>query len=101
MTVNDLTIREIKARAVVAPLKRPVRTAVGTIPSAPLVLIDVLTEQGSAGRSYIFRLHRRPRSSLWCAWSGKSPKSSRANRLLPSFECENSIGAFAWSDGKD
>ena len=54
MTVNDLTIREIKARAVVAPLKHPVRTAVGTIPSAPLVLIDVLTEQGSAGRSYIF-----------------------------------------------
>jgi mandelate racemase len=54
MTMNDLTIREIKARAVVAPLKRPVRTAVGTIPSAPLILIDVLTEQGSAGRSYIF-----------------------------------------------
>jgi mandelate racemase len=54
MTANDLTIREIKARAVVAPLKRPVRTAVGTIPSAPLILIDVLTEQGSAGRSYIF-----------------------------------------------
>ena len=54
MTVNDLTIREITARALVAPLKRPVRTAVGTIPSAPLVLIDVLTDQGSAGRSYIF-----------------------------------------------
>ena len=52
--VNDLTIRDVKARAVIAPLKRPVRTAVGTIPSAPLVLIDVLTEQGSAGRSYIF-----------------------------------------------
>jgi mandelate racemase len=54
MAVNDLTIRHITARAVVAPLQRPVRTAVGTIPSAPLVLIDVLTEQGSAGRSYIF-----------------------------------------------
>ena len=54
MPVNDLTIKDIKARAVVAPLKRPVRTAVGTIPSAPLILIDVLTEQGSAGRSYIF-----------------------------------------------
>jgi mandelate racemase len=52
--VNNLTIRDIRARAVIAPLKRPVRTAVGTIPSAPLVLIDVLTEQGSAGRSYIF-----------------------------------------------
>jgi mandelate racemase len=54
MNVTDLTIKDITARAVVAPLKRPVRTAVGTIPSAPLVLIDVLTEQGSAGRSYIF-----------------------------------------------
>jgi mandelate racemase len=54
MNVTNLTIKDITARAVVAPLKRPVRTAVGTIPSAPLVLIDVLTEQGAAGRSYIF-----------------------------------------------
>jgi len=54
MAITDLVIRDIRARAVVAPLKRPVRTAVGAIPSAPLVLIDVITEQGSAGRSYIF-----------------------------------------------
>ena len=54
MAVTDLIIRDIKVRAVVAPLKRPVRTAVGTIPSAPLVLIDVLTSDGSVGRSYIF-----------------------------------------------
>ena len=52
--MTDLTIRDIRARAVIAPLKRAVRTAVGTIPSAPLVLIDVSTEQGSVGRSYIF-----------------------------------------------
>jgi mandelate racemase len=49
-----LTIRNITARAVVAPLQRPVRTAVGTIPSAPLVLIDVQTDEGPVGRSYIF-----------------------------------------------
>ncbi len=54
MAVIDLIIRDIEAGAVVAPLKRPVRAVVGTIPSAPLVLIDVLTEQGSAGRSYMF-----------------------------------------------
>ena len=54
MAVTDLIIRDIKVRAVVAPLKRPVRTAVGTIPSAPLVLIDILTGRGSVGRSYIF-----------------------------------------------
>lgn len=54
MTKANLTIRDVKARAVLAPLKQPIRTAVGTIPSAPLVLIDITTEEGSAGRSYIF-----------------------------------------------
>jgi mandelate racemase len=54
MEAIKLTIRDVKARAVVAPLKRPIRTAVGTMPSAPLVLIDVTTEEGGAGRSYIF-----------------------------------------------
>jgi mandelate racemase len=49
-----LTVGEIKARAVDIPLRRPIRTAVGTIPSAPLVLIDVATDQGVVGRSYIF-----------------------------------------------
>lgn len=50
----SLTIRSIKARAVVVPLKAPIRTAVGTIPAAPLVLIDVLTNEGVTGRAYIF-----------------------------------------------
>ena len=49
-----LTIEDVRARSVVAPLKRPIRTAVGDVPSAPLVLIDVLTCEGVAGRSYIF-----------------------------------------------
>ena len=51
---GGLTIRSVTARAVIAPLGRPIRTAVGTIPSAPLVLIDVVTEEGIVGRSYIF-----------------------------------------------
>jgi mandelate racemase len=54
MADAGLTIRSIKARAVRAPLRQPIRTAVGTIPSAPLVLIDVVTDQGITGRSYIF-----------------------------------------------
>ena len=54
MTTDRLTIRGIRARAVDAPLARPIRTAVGTIPSAPLVLIDVETEQGVVGRAYVF-----------------------------------------------
>ncbi len=44
----------LKSRAVIAPLQRPVRTAVGTLPSAPLVLIDVETDQGVTGQAYVF-----------------------------------------------
>jgi len=51
---DALTIREIVARPVMVGLDRPIRTAVGEIPSAPLVLIDVATEQGIVGRSYLF-----------------------------------------------
>ncbi|HEX7967696.1 MAG TPA: enolase C-terminal domain-like protein [Stellaceae bacterium] len=54
MSEAILTVREVRARAVNAPLKRPVRTAVGSVPTAPLVLIDVVTEQGIIGRAYLF-----------------------------------------------
>jgi len=49
-----LTIRDIRVRTVNAPLARPIRTAVGSIPSAPLLLIDIGTDQGVVGRSYLF-----------------------------------------------
>ncbi len=49
-----LTIKDVTARAVDAPLMRPIKTSVGTIPSAPLVLIDVVTDQDIVGRAYIF-----------------------------------------------
>src|SRR5258708_16905052 len=54
MSEANLTIRDVKVRAVNAPLKRPVRTAIGAIPTAPLVLIDVATDQGVVGRAYLF-----------------------------------------------
>lgn len=49
-----LLIRSIRVRPVVAPLQRPLRTASGDILNAPLVLIDVETEQGITGRGYAF-----------------------------------------------
>src|SRR6478672_12278333 len=54
MRKPNLTLRSITARAVDAPISRPVKNAFGVIRSAPLVLIDVLTDQGITGRSYIF-----------------------------------------------
>ena len=51
---KTLTIRSVTARAVTVPLARPIRTAVGTIPAAPLVLIDVRTAEGVTGSAYLF-----------------------------------------------
>jgi len=52
MSAPALTIRSVRARAVVAPIGRPVKNAFGVIEAAPLVLIDVETDQGVTGRSY-------------------------------------------------
>jgi mandelate racemase len=54
MTRTTPAIRSVKARAVVAPISRPVKNAFGVIEAAPLVLIDVMTDQGLTGHSYIF-----------------------------------------------
>ena len=54
MSHAPLLIRHVAARAVVAPIARPVRTAVGVIPAAPLVLLDVHTDQGITGHAYLF-----------------------------------------------
>ncbi len=47
-------IRSVKARAIVVPLKRLLKNAFGVFEAAPLVLIDIATDQGVTGRSYIF-----------------------------------------------
>ncbi|HEY1383463.1 MAG TPA: hypothetical protein VGF43_07595, partial [Dongiaceae bacterium] len=54
MSETSLTIRSLTARAAVVPLARPLRTASGEIPAAPLLLIDITTEQGISGRAYLF-----------------------------------------------
>lgn len=54
MQIPSLTIRDLVARPVIAPMPRPLRTASGDILAAPLVLIDVVTNQGPVGRGYAF-----------------------------------------------
>ena len=47
-------IQSLRVRPVLAPMPRPLRPASGAIPAAPLVLIDVQTDQDVIGRAYIF-----------------------------------------------
>ena len=48
------TIRALKVRCADVPLSRPLRTAVGGITAAPLVLIDLETGDGVTGHAYVF-----------------------------------------------
>ncbi len=48
-----LTVRSITARPVVLELKRPVVARIAAITEWPLVLIDLQTEEGIVGRSYL------------------------------------------------
>src|SRR6185312_9218099 len=54
VTADKLIIRNIRARAVMPPFKRPPVSASGALPQAALILIDLETEQGLTGRSYLF-----------------------------------------------
>ena len=54
MTHAALTIRSIRAVAVEVPMKHALGTSPATIRAAPLLLIDVETEEGVTGRAYLF-----------------------------------------------
>jgi mandelate racemase len=49
-----LTVRSVDAMLVVVPMRRPLGTSVASMTEAPLVLIDLQTEEGVTGRAYLF-----------------------------------------------
>ncbi len=67
MKANKLLLRGVRVRAVGAPMKRPLATATGSIKIAPLLLVDLQTDGGIVGRSYLFGInahHLPPMASL-------------------------------------
>lgn len=53
MGFTSLTFKSIRARPVMLKLKRPVVARIATITDWPLILIDLYTEEGVVGRSYL------------------------------------------------
>jgi mandelate racemase len=51
---RPMKITAIRARAVAAPMKRPLATSTGALTAAMLLLIDLETDAGVVGRSYLF-----------------------------------------------
>jgi len=53
MTPERLILKSVDVRPVLIPLKRPVVSKVGRFDEWPLILIDLHTEEGVVGRSYL------------------------------------------------
>jgi mandelate racemase len=51
--MSSLTLERVEVRPVLVPLGRPVVSPVGLYEHWPLILIDLFTEQGVVGRSYL------------------------------------------------
>lgn len=49
-----MKVTRVNARAVMVPLKRPLRSASGEIPQAPLILVDLETDTDVVGCTYLF-----------------------------------------------
>lgn len=54
MNETTLTIRGMTVRSVLVPVRRPLVTRIVTIERVALLLIDLETEEGITGRSYLF-----------------------------------------------
>jgi mandelate racemase len=50
----EVVIRGLVVRAVDVPMRRPLKTGGGEVASAAMVLIDLSTDKGITGRSYLF-----------------------------------------------
>lgn len=53
MTRVQLTLKSVRVRPVVVPLKRPIVSKVGLFQDWPLILIDLYTNEGVVGHSYL------------------------------------------------
>src|SRR5215475_1546122 len=53
MTRAQLTLKSVRARPVLVPLRRPVVSKVGVFRDWPMILIDLYTNEGIVGHSYL------------------------------------------------
>jgi len=86
-----MKIRSITARAVAVPMRRPLQTSTGAVSVAPLLLVDLNTDGGIVGRSYLFaigRQHLRPLAAVVEAMN----EMLKGDALAP-FEIEKKLRA--------
>jgi mandelate racemase len=91
MKATQLKVKGVRVRAVGAPMKRPLATATGSIKVAPLLLVDLQTDGGITGRSYLFGInaHHLPPMAKLVEAMGEMIKGD----ALAPFELEKKLRA--------
>jgi mandelate racemase len=87
----DLKIASVTVRAVAVPMRRPLQTSTGAVSVAPLLLVDLKTNGGIVGRSYLFAIstaHLKPLAAVVEAMAGMI----KGDALAP-FEIEKKLRA--------
>ena len=82
MNAPRLTVRGVRARAVEVPMKLPLGTSAGTLHSAALLLVDVETEEGVAGHSYLF-CYLPAAAPAIVAMLGEIERTTKGDRIAP------------------
>jgi mandelate racemase len=57
-SISSLRVRSVRCTPVQVPLRYVLGTSAATVKAAPLLLVDLLTEEGVTGRSYVFAYRR-------------------------------------------
>src|SRR5262252_3117153 len=77
-----LTLRAIRTVGVEVPMKLPLGTSQGTIRAAPLLLIDVETEEGVTGGAYLF-CYVPAAAGAVAGLLGEVERMTRGERIAP------------------
>ncbi|HZT63203.1 MAG TPA: enolase C-terminal domain-like protein [Burkholderiales bacterium] len=82
MNLPRLTLRALRARGVEVPMRLPLGTSAGTLRSAALLLIDLETEEGITGRSYLF-CYLRGAAPAIAVMLGEVERTVKGERIAP------------------
>ena len=81
-SLSDLRVRSVSCTPVEVPLRYVLGTSAATIRAAPLLLVELLTEQGVTGRAYIF-CYRRSAAKPIAALIEDACELVRGDRVAP------------------
>ena len=81
-SLPELHLRGVQCTAVEVPLRYVLGTSAATVKAAPLLLVDVLTEEGVTGRSYVF-CYRRSAARPIAAMVEDAADLTRGERIAP------------------